>query len=207
MKKTLHLMFIMVAAITTFVLVESSSSLAREQTKSTSVAQSQNLAAVDINTADQKTIESLPGIGPALAKAIIAGRPYKSVDELNRIKGISKAKLQAIKDKVTVGSAAALSPRVAIPTGAPGTAIEKASSAKKDVGKISTKAAAKLLPGQHININTATKAELEALPGIGPVKAQSIIDGRPYQKPEDIMKVKGIKQKTFDQIKNYLIVK
>jgi competence protein ComEA len=69
------------------------------------------------------------------------------------------------------------------------------------------KSAAKLAPGQKININSATKEELEALPEIGPVKAQAIIAGRPYNKTEDIMKVKGIKEGTFNKIKDYLTVK
>jgi competence protein ComEA len=57
-----------------------------------------------------------------------------------------------------------------------------------------------------VNINTATKEELEKLPEIGPVKAQAIIDGRPYKTPEDIMKVKGIKEGTFGQIKDLITV-
>jgi competence protein ComEA len=39
------------------------------------------------------------------------------------------------------------------------------------------------------------------------VKAQAIIDGRPYQKPEDVMKVKGIKEGTYGVIKDYITVK
>ena len=38
-------------------------------------------------------------------------------------------------------------------------------------------------------------------------KAQSIIDGRPYQNPEDIMKVKGIKEGEFKKIKDIIVVK
>jgi DNA uptake protein ComE-like DNA-binding protein len=37
-------------------------------------------ALIDLNSADQKTLESLLGIGKSTAKAIIAGRPYKSID-------------------------------------------------------------------------------------------------------------------------------
>ena len=48
---------------------------------------------------------------------------------------------------------------------------------------------------------------LDKLPGIGPVKAQAIIDGRPYEKPEDVMKVKGIKQGEFNKIKDLITVK
>ena len=66
--------------------------------------------------------------------------------------------------------------------------------------------AAKLPPGKKININAASKEELGALPGIGPVKAQAIISGRPYKKTEDIMKVKGMKQGEFDKIKDLITV-
>jgi competence protein ComEA len=60
--------------------------------------------------------------------------------------------------------------------------------------------------GEKVNINTASKEQLEALPGIGPVKAQAIIDNRPYNSPEDIKKVKGIKEGTYDQIRDQITV-
>ena len=57
-----------------------------------------------------------------------------------------------------------------------------------------------------VNINTATQAELDALPGIGPVKSQAIIDYRkangPFKTPEDIMKVSGIKEGEFAKLMN-----
>src|SRR5438128_1312160 len=61
-----------------------------------------------------------------------------------------------------------------------------------------------------VNINTATKEELDALPEIGPVKAQAILDYRnangPFKTPEDIMKVKGIKEGEFAKLKGEIAV-
>ena len=54
---------------------------------------------------------------------------------------------------------------------------------------------------------TLDKATLEKLPEIGPIKAQAIIDGRPYKFVEDVMRVSGIKDKTFAAIKDYITVK
>lgn len=69
-------------------------------------------------------------------------------------------------------------------------------------------ASSKALEGQ-ININTASAAELELLPGIGPSIAARIVDYRkdhPFKERNHIMRIKGVGQKTFAKIKDYLTV-
>lgn len=143
-------------------------------------------ALVDINSATQKELEGIPGVGSVRAKKIIAGRPYKSVEELTRA-GFSAKKVEAIKPFMTVGR---------FPV----------SSASAEIGS-KTAAASGMDKTAKININTADQETLAKLPNIGPVKAKAIIAGRPYITIDDIMKVRGIKGKTFDAIKDYIVVR
>lgn len=61
---------------------------------------------INVNTADQAALESLPEIGPHLAGEIIAYReangPFETVDELLEVPGIGPATLEAIRDLVTI---------------------------------------------------------------------------------------------------------
>lgn len=63
-------------------------------------------SAVDINTATQSELETLQGIGPAKAKAIIEYRnqvgQFKSVNELTRVKGIGTNTVQKLSDQIVV---------------------------------------------------------------------------------------------------------
>jgi competence protein ComEA len=56
---------------------------------------------VHINTATAAELEALPGIGPVIARRIIEARPYRSVDDLDRVRGIGKKRLEEIRPLVT----------------------------------------------------------------------------------------------------------
>src|SRR5262245_43256309 len=89
---------------------------------------------VDINNASQEAIETLPGIGPKIAQDIIAGRPYRTFADLDKVKGIGPKKLEQLRGRIII------QPRrpQSAPSLQPGT---------NNVAKV--------------NLNTATQAELE----------------------------------------------
>jgi comEA protein len=82
------------------------------------------------------------------------------------------------------------------------TQAKAAAPANQAAGKAATPAAA------LINLNTATQAQLESLPGVGPKAAQRILDYRKqngsFKKVEDLMNVKGFGEKTFLKLKPLL---
>jgi competence protein ComEA len=64
-------------------------------------------APVDINSASQEALESLPGIGPVLAQRIMeyrqANGPFATVEDLQQVDGVGVDTFEKLKDLVTVG--------------------------------------------------------------------------------------------------------
>jgi comEA protein len=217
---------------------------------------------VNLNTADEKTIAGAKGVGDKLAQELVKSRPYKTWDDVSKVKGVgSGKKLDSLKkvlklsegvgageEKAAKGSEAeSKSPSSkkssskggetssaassggaagggaaaggAAASGSSGGTGSSAGAGKASASsepsspskKSSSSSSSKLAPGTKININTATKEQLDALPEIGPVKAQAIVDYRnahgSFASPEDIMKVSGIKEGTYAKIKDYIVVK
>jgi competence protein ComEA len=60
------------------------------------------LGVVNINQASIAELDSLPGVGSALAKRIIAGRPYQRLEDLDRIKGVGPKLLERLRPWTTL---------------------------------------------------------------------------------------------------------
>ncbi len=80
----------------------------------------------------------------------------------------------------------------------------KAAKEKAKKTATDTKAAAK---GKLVDINTASEAELKAIPGIGDAYASKIIAGRPYVRKDQLKSRKILPAPVYDNVKNMIIAK
>ena len=158
---------------------------------------------IDINSASQADLESLPGVGAATAKKIIAGRPFSSVSDLSRV-GVSADTIAKIKPLVKAGrgsAPAAETAKTEKPAAKAATEEKAAKPAEEKVmkGMAQAKTAASASSGAKVDLNTASEKELEALPAVGAATAKKIVAGRPYSSTADLAKA-GVSAKTIETI-------
>ena len=147
------------------------------------------LAGVNVNSATQSELESLPGIGPSKALSIIEYRntngPFTSLADLDLVSGIGPATLANIEPHVVFDGESTPAPSGSA------TSRSTASSSSSDSGGV-------------VNINTASQSDLQSLPGIGPSKAVAIIDNRTenglFSSCSELSRVTGIGSATVRNI-------
>jgi competence protein ComEA len=152
---------------------------------------------IDLNRATRAELMQVPGVGPQLADRIVAERDargrFARVDDLSGVHGIGDATVNRIRPWVIVEPG---EPSAA-PVPEPDRLTRKPAAGLHTVQKPN-------IPDQLLNLNTASAAELDGLPGIGPVLAARIVaerEKKPFAKIEDLRRVSGIGPKKLEAIR------
>ncbi len=156
---------------------------------------------LDLNKADHAQLLQLPGVGENLARRIEVYRTqhqgFRDVDELRRVSGIGPAMLEKLRPFVYVEPTQHNEDddRPAV------------TEARNESSPLASKK--KTARTQPIDINRASGAELQSLPGIGPKLSQRILDTRaekPFRSVDDLRRVPGIGPKTLERLRPHVIV-
>jgi competence protein ComEA len=187
--------------------------------------------AVNVNTASKEDLEALKDIGPVKAQAIVDYRrdhgPFRSLEDLDKVKGIGKATLSAIRDDVTFsGPNTGIAPmkrdnRAEDRTdaraqrgdsmAAPERTARREREDKRDEKvrdeKPRTENRKVATNETHgvLDINTASEAQLRGLPGVGAARAKAIVHGRPYRSKDELVAKHVLPASTYADVKDRIV--
>nr|XP_005549859.1 endonuclease/exonuclease/phosphatase family domain-containing protein 1 isoform X3 [Macaca fascicularis] len=158
-----------------------------------------NQERLNINTATEEELMTLPGVTRAVARSIVEYREYiggfKKVEDLALVSGVGATKLEQVKFEICVsskGSSTQHSP----------SSLRRDLLAEQQPHHLAT--AVPLTP--RVNINTATPAQLMSVRGLSEKMALSIVDFRrehgPFRSVEDLVRMDGINAAFLDRIRH-----
>jgi competence protein ComEA len=163
-------------------------------------------AALDLNLATKAELRLIPGIGDALAQRIIDHRQrlgsFRNVDELRKVAGIGPKTLERIRHQLFVA------PEESFVSEGDGE-VMSTESKPRTIPRASTVTKKATELKQPIDINRASQADLQKLPGIGPKLSQRILDERAkaaFKSVEELRRVSGIGVKTLDKLRPYVTI-
>jgi competence protein ComEA len=161
---------------------------------------------IDADQASAAELARLPKVGPALARAIVAHRqangPFSGLAGLDRVPGIGPGLLAAVGPHLTFGLAGRAGPAV----GGTGGQI----AAPRGVVPCSREAGAPGCLPPRLDLNLASLAALDSLPGIGPTRAASIVQYRashgPFRSVDELGRVSGMGPAALARVKDLVMV-
>jgi competence protein ComEA len=167
-------------------------------------SQDQARPGLDLNRATKAELRLIPGIGEALAQRIVDYRDrngdFRTVDELRKVTGIGPKTLERIRHHLFIATEESF-----VSEEEPEMPMERARPAPTKL--TASKKASELK--EPIDVNRATQAELQKLPGIGPKLSQRILDERAkklFKSADDLRRVPGIGPKTLEKLRPYVTV-
>jgi competence ComEA-like helix-hairpin-helix protein len=169
---------------------------------------------IDADRATAAELARLPRVGMALAKKMVAWReahgPFSGLPGLDQVPGVGPGLLATLGEHLSFSGVAPPGPgALSAGTGGPSNGGPLAPLSATTTGLLPGPPPASPL-GERLNLNTANAAALDALPGIGPARAASIVQYRaqhgPFQTVDDLRQIPGIGDAAVARLRDHVAV-